>query len=509
MSQAPIQLKKVTPGDVVAVPTGYVGMVAGSDGKIYAKNESSSIAALATSTDLAAKQDALVSETNIKSISGISVLGAGSLTGVQNKQDFLWNLDTIPDFDVNGLPDPLDPKAVNLTGMYFNEDRSHFFAGRKNHRNCFSAEDAQYSAVFGWGCYALDSTGSAKGANGKGAIAGGYQTVVCGSYGTGFGFSNLLPNSGFVAGFNNWAGGARRQITGHTFTNDQSTSTIKVAGDRTAEFPSSTLIGIRAFSPSASPYVGINRVTSSSFSAGETSIVLDAPLDFQIADATTADSHGDLQKSWICTLAGGPERAFCFGLNNWSLGSYSTCVGVASASYNTYSFAFGKDAVSRNKSEMALGGGAILDGDTKRYGQKSIWYFKRKTTNNTPIELTLDGNAPSEFVNTLRTQNESVMNVSVKVSAIDVAGQKTYGKNWDNVLILHKQNGDTSVEFQSTAVEMNTGSNVISGASVALSVAADGKLVLTATGHASTACLWYAVVEGTIQGWTVPSGINS
>lgn len=44
MADAPIQLKKVTPGDVVAVPTGSVGFFAGSDGKFYAKDGSSAAA---------------------------------------------------------------------------------------------------------------------------------------------------------------------------------------------------------------------------------------------------------------------------------------------------------------------------------------------------------------------------------------------------------------------------------------------------------------------------------
>lgn len=40
MANAPLQLKKVTPGDVVAVPSGSVGFFAGSDGKFYAKDGS-------------------------------------------------------------------------------------------------------------------------------------------------------------------------------------------------------------------------------------------------------------------------------------------------------------------------------------------------------------------------------------------------------------------------------------------------------------------------------------
>lgn len=52
MANAPIQLKKVTPGDVGAVPTGYVGFVAGSDGRFYAKDESSAAVELSTSDDV-------------------------------------------------------------------------------------------------------------------------------------------------------------------------------------------------------------------------------------------------------------------------------------------------------------------------------------------------------------------------------------------------------------------------------------------------------------------------
>lgn len=48
MANAPIQLKKVTPADVVAVPTGYVGLIAGSDGKFYAKDGSGASVATAT-----------------------------------------------------------------------------------------------------------------------------------------------------------------------------------------------------------------------------------------------------------------------------------------------------------------------------------------------------------------------------------------------------------------------------------------------------------------------------
>lgn len=54
MANAPIQLKKVTPGDVAAVPAGCVGFVAGSDGKFYAKDGSSAAVQLSTSEDVQA-----------------------------------------------------------------------------------------------------------------------------------------------------------------------------------------------------------------------------------------------------------------------------------------------------------------------------------------------------------------------------------------------------------------------------------------------------------------------
>ena len=441
------------------------------------------------------------------SLLAMNASGAVEVTSVQNKKDLLWNLDTIPNFDTDGLPDPLDADAVRLSGLYFDESRSHFRAGRVNHRNCFSASDAQYSLVGGWACQATDATEASDGSGGKGATSSGYQTIVSGGYGTGFGFNNLLANGGFVSGFLNWVGGQRRQITAHTFTNDQSASTVRVAGNRTAEFPAGKLVVVRSWADAVSPGLGLNRVVSSSFASSETTIVLAAPLDFQMADGSTPDIHGDMQRSWISVLGNGAV-GFAFGANNWALGGYSTCLGISNQAHNTYSFCVGKDTSSRSKGEIAMGGGSMLDGTAKRYTQKSNWHLKTITTNNTPKILTLDGNAESTFVNTIHTQNESSMNVSVRVCGVDQWGQRQYSKNWQDVAILHKQNGDTSIEFVSTPVEM-IGANAITGAAATLGVAADGKIEVTVTGHASTPVLWTAWVEGIIHGWTIPSAINS
>lgn len=56
MANAPLQIKKATVGSVDAVPTGYVGFIAGSDGKFYAKDGSSAAVEIGE-LDEAAVQD--------------------------------------------------------------------------------------------------------------------------------------------------------------------------------------------------------------------------------------------------------------------------------------------------------------------------------------------------------------------------------------------------------------------------------------------------------------------
>ncbi len=433
----------------------------------------------------------------------------GANEGILSKKNLLYNFTTIPDTDIDGVPEfgatPNYDEVSLLTGLYFDQDRSTFVCGRLNHRGTFPTNLAQYSIVAGWATFCVDATDNERGENAKGSVAMGYQCLAGGGFASSIGFSNFVGNSGFLYGHRNWNGGIRRTIVSHDFTDYNTPGSVVVAGDRTTEFAAGTIVALRYRSDVDSINVAMNRVTSSSYSSPNTTINLDFPLVFEIVDASVLDSQDRLQKSYISTFGVGGQ-GFALGIENYIEGDASWAVGGANDTIGNRSGAIGRGVATRNKAEIGMSGGGVIDGTTVRLGQKSFWQLQGVTTSVTPKVLTLDGGAESQYVNTISLQNQSCLNATIRV-ACKSQYNGCYFKTWHNVVLEHQEDGTTTIVDAGTPVEFSKESHMASNAAV-LSVAGDGLIRITVTGSIYKD-IWSVIIEGALTGMTRPVNINA
>lgn len=452
---------------------------------------------------------------------GDFLIGNGSGFGIEkqwsstdDKKDFIWNLDKIPNIDTDGYPTPSETNRLLLTSFYYSQPRSHFRAGRLNQRTTFPTTDAQYSAVFGWSTHCVDPNENADGNDSKGGFTAGYQNVNAGPYNFSMGRNNLVANTGGAFGEGNQVnvGASNKfEITGQSFVNDSTKGSLTISGDRTSTFPNNKILGIYLYSPSESPILIINRVETSTYDgvADETTLNLLVPLAFQYVNATTLDDFGILNKSYVFALGVGSQYSYALGMFNKTLASYGVAIGSNNSVLNSFGMALGSGVVTKNRAEIGFGSGQIEDGTDLRYSQKSNWHLKRVTTNNTSTELTLDGEALSLNSNNIRTQNSSVFTGNIRVSAYypsGASGGQSYSKIWDNVVIRHKSNGVMDILLESTPIEVTESDT--SSFTALLSVASDGRIIINVTGDATNKVYWTAWVEGVMTGENVPTRIN-
>lgn len=431
-----------------------------------------------------------------------------------DKKDFIWNLDEIPNIDTDGFPSPTEADRLLLTAIYYSQPRSYFRAGRLNQRTTFPTADAQYSASFGWSTHCVDANENPDGNDSKGGFTAGYQNVNAGPYNFSFGRNNLVANTGGAMGEGNQVnvGASNRfEIIGQTFVDDWTKGSLTIAGDKTGTFPDGKILAIYLYAPTESPILIINRVETSTYDAGadETTLNMLVPLGFEYADATTLDSFGILNKSYVFALGVGSQYSYTIGLFNKLMASYGFAIGVNITILNTLGFGLGSGVVTKNRGEIGTGSGQIEDGTDLRYSQKSQWHLKTMTENATPKELTIDGKALAVNSNNIRTQNSSVLTGNIRVSAYypsGSAGGQSYSKIWDNVVIRHKSNGVMNILFESTPLEVTESDTTAFDA--VLSVASDGRIIINVTGHASNKVYWTAWVEGVMTGENVPTRIN-
>lgn len=423
---------------------------------------------------------------------------------LRNKLDYLWNLDTIPNFDVDGIPDPLDEDALRLSGFYYAQERSHFRAGRIYELGAFPTSDAQYSSVFGWACAAVDVNEANDGHGSKGSFAAGYQCISSGFFANAQGFNNVTANGGLTLGWENRSGGVEYQVIGQNYVNNETLCYVRISGNQTSLFPDNLIIALKMYKTGADRTLLLNRVLSTSYTAGGdyTTINLKAPLSFQYADDTTLDIHGFLNKSYVIRLAQSGTGNFLIGINNRVSSNYATAIGVGNKVFNDYGLSLGKDAYSKNRGEIAMGSGLIIDGNETRYSQKSQWHLKALTTNISPVEMTLDSKILSNYNNNIVLQNNTALNASIRISAYMATGGEAYAKTWHDVIIRHKPDGTMTILHESTPLVV-TETNTASFTAV-LSVAVDGKIKINVTGHAANKVNWTAWIEGVITGVDVP-----
>lgn len=476
---------------------------------IYIKNNWGGVDAVKITTDQTVAGKKTFSDT-AKFPTAILLEGADIATsvngGINNKKDFLWNYDSIPNVETWGIPNPItQPNRYYLMGMYYRYDRNHVRIGRINEKDAFPTTDAQYSAVFGWGTHAVDPNETVDGFQSKGNLVAGYQCTSAGRYGTNSGFNNILGNGGTMLGWGNTSGGVRYQINGQTFVNDSLPAIITVSGNVTSTFTTNKIVVIRLHK-SDDETVTLNRVVSSTYSAPNTIINLKAPLPFQYVNDVALNAYDKLNYSWISTLGEGTTGANTIGIENFSGGSYSTTLGVANVTHNAYGVAIGKQAVTRNKGEIAMGSGQIINGTSLRFSQKSMWHLKGYTTSTTPLELTLDGKAVSQYVNTLSLQNNTTVSLSIRVVAYTSYYQEGWAKYWDNVVIVNPSNNTPRIVVESTPV--TTSETNTAAFNAAVTVGANGKIIITVTGIATREVDWTAWIEGVYVGVDPPSKIN-
>lgn len=435
-------------------------------------------------------------------------------SSVDDKKDFIWNLDKIPNIDTDGFPSSSESDRLLLTSFYYSQPRSFFRAGRLNQRTTFPTTDAQYSAAFGWSTHVVDPNENPDGNDSKGGFTAGYQNVNAGPYNFSMGRNNLVANTGGAFGEGNQVNvgpSNKFEIIGQTFVDDWTKGSLVLSGDKTSTFPDNKIVGIYLYSPTESPILIINRVETSTYDSGadETTLNMLVPLAFEYADDTTLDSFGILNKSYVFALGLGSQYSYALGLFNKTMASYGIAIGVNNTILNTLGIGIGSGVVTKNRAEIALGSGQIEDGTSLRYSQKSNWHLKTMTENSTPKELTLDGKALSLNSNNIRTQNSSVFTGNIRVSAYypsGAAGGQSYSKIWDNVVIRHKSNGTMTILLESTPIEVTESDTTAFDA--ALSVASDGRIIINVTGHASNKVYWTAWVEGVMTGENVPTRIN-
>lgn len=426
--------------------------------------------------------------------------------GINNKKDFLWNYDSIPNVETWGVPNVIThPNRYYLMGMYYRYDRNHFRVGRINEKDAFPTTDAQYSFVTGWGTHAVDPNETVDGFQSKGNFVSGYQCTSAGRYGTNSGFNNILGNGGTMLGWGNWSGGIRYQINGQTFTYDTVPGIVTVSGNVTSVFTANKIVACKIHK-STDETVTLNRVVSSSYSAPNTTIYLKAPLPFLYVNDVALDLHDKLNYSWITTLGEGTTGGTTLGIDNFTGGNYSTTLGVANYTFNNYGVAIGKQAYTRNYGEIAMGSGMIINGTNLRFSQKSEWHLKGYTTSITPLELTLSSEAVSQYVNTLSLQNNTTVSLRIRVVAYTAYYQEGWAKYWDNVVIVNPSNNTPRIVVESTPV--TTSETNTAAFNAAVTVGANGKVLITVTGIATREVDWTAWVEGIYVGIDAPSKIN-
>ena len=434
--------------------------------------------------------------------------------GIREKQDWLWNFDRIPDFSSDGMPNPADGDLTSLIGLYFDKNRAHFVCGRINQRACYKEFNSQYSLTAGWAAHSIDATADPTGRGSKGVATVGYQVVSCGHGSSNFGTNNVITNSGASRGTGNIAGGfAMREILSHNWVNENTAVTITVEGDYTAFYTANSLCVVKLVSPGQTQAVTPNKVVSSSYNSGtdRTTIVLHTSMAYAPTASTTPNGHGIIDKPLIFALGSGPVDTFAEGLENVAQGDQSWAQGVGCKTLGQYSRATGKHAVTKNHAEQSWSGGAIIDGDALRPGQRSDWHLKRKTTDGTATVLTCDGNAPNGYVNLLRFTNNAVVACKIHVIAWCQFHQESYTKIWDNVVIRQQGNGDTAILHASTPIEVTETNTADFDATITANANGELSISVTATpisGNSNRDVMWHAFVEGPINMYAAPTRIN-
>jgi hypothetical protein len=410
------------------------------------------------------------------------------------KQDFYVNLASgLPNIE-NGVPTEVNHRAIAWI-----QNRSHFGAGRFNHYGTFPAHAGQYSATFGWACHVIDNTTSSDGNQAKGSFAAGYGNTVGASMSSALGQYNLVRNVGHAIGAYNQVGGSGDQIVVHNWTSPTAGHSVEVSGNRTTTYPVGTVVAILLASSSNVDSWQPNKVAAVSYSAGtnRTTITLVAPAEFQAATADFLESilgigqANVLTRSLICTLNGGGE-GIAIGWRNIIPTSRGIAIGTDHNIIGQHGVAIGRQVVTKNAYQGGFGTGYLMNGSTRHIAQMCQWCLKRRTTDATPVVMTIDGGTTVASTNSIILEERSVYRMRFEIAGRGT-GDIAYG---ETITATVKRDGSSNLTIVGQASSNKHTDSGLSTASATLK--ANGTLYsveLEVTGVAATTIIWHAYVE--------------
>ncbi len=418
-----------------------------------------------------------------------------------DKKDLMFNLSVLPDVSAANFTD------VNLRSFLFIQQKSHFAAGRLNHYGVYLNNAAQYSAAFGWNNNAVDptTTGTTDGSSAKGQFLGGYSNNSFSPYTTLMGFCNSAVRIGFAMGQYNYIGITPNYLSAHNWTSPTDSMSVGLAGDYTVSYPPGKFVMLFLTSSNLSntPSVKVDRVVSSSYSGGTTTIYLSGKSDYQATVGVGwTDANGIVQRSWIVdaqTTPGNPTGGAIGRFNYITANGYSLGHGNRVLAEG---IAIGKQAIVRTKGEVAVSSGAYTAFSGTRWAQESKYILKVGTVATTQYTLTSDGAAASA-TNQINLYENTSYALTAIISASLNDGTAGGGAMIDAVVHRDGSNNITVVgqNVRYSAFMAGLGSPTIVIGTDATNRAVNVKV----TPAASNVTYWTATVTATIAGREMPA----
>lgn len=539
-----VKLKRsATPGKVPTTADLELGEIAINtyDGKLYFEKDSGTpaIVSVATSTDLASKQDTLVSGTSIKTINGNTLLGTGDLV--------ISGGSPIPVSD-EGMQITAGVTSLNFTGAGITASAAgnavtvNVPGGGSSSTLTIQNKTAAYTVVAGdngtiinctSGTFTVSLTAAATLGAGFNCwvwntsnTTGHVITITPNGSETVDGSNSLVLRNGngvqLISNGTNWETGApkryrsyaERYHTGFTLPVASGLESVAIGSGASATSSSSMALNGTA-SGFASSAFGLSSSGNAGNSVGSASMALGGSYasgtdSFAAAVTDNTNSYGATGANSVAigfrAKATGSSAIALGGYGAQASGSYSLAIGGspsarATASNSIAIGGFNSSCIASQTTSVAIGDGAsaavigkfaFASSASSGDAQTGKIVIRRNTTDATATVLTSD-NAASAATNQVILPNNSAYAFTGTVVARQQAAGGTASAAWRvEGLIRREANAASTVLVNSALTVIDNQS----GWSIALSAdTTNGGLAVTVTGVAATNIRWVATIQ--------------